>query len=193
MEEVFKLIDDITLKLELPNSMREDARRIASTMVESGIVSRVNPIIVALSSIIIACRLNNIGLGLKQVSTLIPGLPRGRLDSKKVAKKAYELSRRYFEVFRPQVGVARYEDYVRIASKLLGLQGEFIGLAEDLARSFGSRYGRRIKPMAVAGAAIYVALRKTGGPRLTMSHICSKLNITEPTLRNAIRLMRAIA
>jgi len=193
MEEINNLIDSVVAKLELPDSIKEDARRIASSIVESRLEGRYNPVIVALSSIIIACRLNGIGLGLKQISTLVPGLPHGRLDSRKAAKKAYELARRYMEVHRLQARVAGYEDYVRIASKLLGIQGEYLGLAEDLARAFRAKYGRRLKPMAVAGAAIYVALRKTGGPRMTLASICEKLKVTEPTLRNAIRLMRNIA
>ncbi len=47
--------------------------------------------------------------------------------------------------------------------------------------------------MAVAGAAIYIALGKTGRRKLPMSIICSKLNVTEPTLRNALKLMSVIA
>jgi len=193
MEEIYSLIDNIVARLELPDSIREDARRIASSIVESRLEGRHNPVIVALSSIIIACRLNGVGLGLKQISALVPGLPHGRLDAKKAAKKAYELARRYMEVYRLQARVAGYEDYVRIASKLLGVQGEYLELAEDLARAFRARYGRRLKPMAVAGAAIYVALRKAGGPKMTLASICEKLKVTEPTLRNAIRLMMNVA
>lgn len=189
MEVVYDIIEGVASKLGLPRSIIEESRGIATRMVEARIASRMKPEVVALASIIVACRLNGVGLGFKQITPLIPVDAK---TAKRNAKKAFELARKYMEIYKPQVGVASYEDYVRIASKILGVPESSSRIAEELARMFKEKYGRRIKPMAVAGAAIYIALRKSGGPRMTMSSICSKLNITEPTLRNAIRMMLAI-
>ncbi len=183
MEDVYKLIDDIVDRAKLPPQVKEDAKSIAVKMIEGRIVTRTQPHVIALASLIISCRLNNIGIGLKQLSPLIHGEHNPRI----IGKKAFELARKYIEVYKPQVGVARYEDYVKIASQILEVPEDVEKVAEELTKAFKEKYGRKLKPMAVAGAAIYVALRKTGRQRLTISSICSKLNITEPTLRNAIR------
>jgi transcription initiation factor TFIIIB Brf1 subunit/transcription initiation factor TFIIB len=161
---------------------------IASKMIEGRLAVRVQAHIVAIASILVACRLNGVGIGVRQISTLLPG----RLGSKRAAKRAFELARRYVELFKPQVGVARYEDYVRLASKMLEIPEDAEMVAVELAKAFKEKYGRKLKPMAVAGASIYVALSKTGKQRIPMSIICSKLNVTEPTLRNAVRHIYAV-
>jgi len=183
MEELDILIDDLVARMGLPQQVRDDARMVASRMIESRIAIRAQAHIVAIASILVACRLNNMGVGVKQVAPLLPG----RLGPRRTAKRAFELARKYIEVFKPQVGVARYEDYVKMASRILEIPEDTEKVAEMLVRAFKERYGRKLKPMAVAGAAIYVALSETGKPKIPMSVICSKLNVTEPTLRNAVR------
>jgi transcription initiation factor TFIIIB Brf1 subunit/transcription initiation factor TFIIB len=188
MEELDNLIDSLVAKIGLPQQVRDDARMIASKMIEGRLAVRVQAHIVAIASILVACRLNGVGIGVRQISTLLPG----RLSSKRAAKRAFELARRYVELFKPQVGVARYEDYVRLASKMLEIPEDAEMVAVELAKAFKEKYGRKLKPMAVAGASIYVALSKTGKQRIPMSIICSKLNVTEPTLRNAVRHIYAV-
>jgi len=153
MEHIYNLIDSIIDGIGLPQGIKEDARTVAIRMVESRIASRVNPSIVALASVMVACRFNNVGIGFKQLSTALPG----KYSSRKVVKKAFELARKYVEVFKPQIGVARYEDYVKIASHFLEVPEDVVEVAEKLVKEFKDRYGRRFKPMAVAGAAIYIA------------------------------------
>jgi len=188
MEELDNLINSLVAKIGLPQQVRDDARMIASKMIEGRLAVRVQAHIVAIASILVACRLNGVGIGVRQISTLLPG----RLGSKRAAKRAFELARRYVELFKPQVGVARYEDYVRLASKMLEIPEDAEMVAVELAKAFKEKYGRKLKPMAVAGASIYVALSKTGKQRIPMSIICSKLNVTEPTLRNAVRHIYAV-
>jgi transcription initiation factor TFIIIB Brf1 subunit/transcription initiation factor TFIIB len=189
MEDVYRLIDDIVVKAGLPPQVKEDARSIAVKMIEGRIVTRVQPDIVALASVVVSCRLNKVGIGLKQLSMLTPS----KHNPKMISRRAFELARRYVEVYKPQMDVARYEDYVRVASQILGVPEDMERVAEELVRAFKERYGRRLKPMAVAGAAIYVALRRTGEQRLTISSISSKLKVTEPTLRNAIRYFNQLS
>jgi transcription initiation factor TFIIIB Brf1 subunit/transcription initiation factor TFIIB len=188
MEELDTLIDELVSRIGLPQRVRDDARMVASRMIESRIAVRAQAHIVAVASVLVACRLNNIGVGVKQVAPLLPG----KLGSRMTAKRAFELARRYVEVFKPQVGVASYEDYVKMASKILGIPEDAERVAEMLVKAFKEKYGRKLKPMAVAGAAIYVVLSETGKQKIPMSMICSKLNVTEPTLRNAVRHMKTI-
>ncbi|MEM2628957.1 MAG: hypothetical protein QXG74_03670, partial [Acidilobaceae archaeon] len=63
----------------------------------------------------------------------------------------------------------------------------------QLARLFGEKYSRRLKPMAVAGASIYVAMSVCGKHKITIEKLSQTLKVTSPTLRTAIKLIKGLA
>ncbi|MEM4559559.1 MAG: hypothetical protein QW208_06425 [Acidilobaceae archaeon] len=190
LEETIKLINNIALESSLPREVTDDANRIASHIIELKIIGKLSPTVVALASLVLACRFNNIGIGLRQLLKFV------REDShklKSISRRAYKLSRLYLEVYRPKASVSSYESYVRTASIWLSIPEDCKSIALQLARLFGEKYSRRLKPMAVAGASIYVAMSVCGKHKITIEKLSQTLKVTSPTLRTAIKLIKGLA
>ncbi|MFB6244844.1 MAG: transcription initiation factor IIB family protein [Candidatus Nanohaloarchaea archaeon] len=179
LEDALKPIQNITSQLKLPDSVSEEAARLAEKARDEGIFKGQGTRPTAAALVYIVSRQQNVPRSLDEISD-VTGIKKKKLGDS-YRKTARELGL--------EMNPAQPEEFLPRYAEKLGLSGEGQADARKIlekAREEGVQAGKAPKTM-VAGA-IYLA-GKLNDEEFTQKEISDEIGVTEVTIRNSYQDM----
>lgn len=169
-----KEINRISELLKLDNKIMESGLEIFSSSSKEGIVRGRSTQKVAAASVFTACRVSNLPITLDEIANLC-SLNRNELS------KLHRLIKRKLKL---KINISSSLTFLPKFRKKLALPKNVETEAKEIIQFVeGSEYRQGISPIALLGASIYLACKKTN-VRRSQLEIAKKLGTSEVTLRN---------
>ncbi|MCE4611619.1 MAG: transcription initiation factor IIB family protein [Desulfurococcales archaeon] len=179
LQQAINLIKDVASKLELTDTIVEEASRIYREALQKGLTRGRSIESIAAAALYAACRIH----GTPHTITQIIEAMKGTVDPdvKREVSRSYRLIVRDLGL---KIPVRRPEDFVYTITSALGLPERVADEAINIIREAKKRGLTSGKdPSGMAGAAVYLAALKHG-IRKTQKEIASVAGVTEVTIRN---------
>ncbi len=174
-------IDRLAAALSVSDSVSTEARRVCSTVVESGIVKRQRIQLVAASSLYAACREKRVTVTLRELA-ILSGLKPSEVG------RCYRHVMTKMEITPPVPNGTRYVE--RVAT-MAGVAEESKRLAQDVERKAVQAGLEDRSPMVAAAAAVYVACLMNGETK-TQWQIAEAAGVGVASVREAAKEIRRL-
>ncbi|MCX8196617.1 MAG: transcription initiation factor IIB [Acidilobaceae archaeon] len=172
------ILEDIAAKLDIPESIKEEAARIYREAAHKGLTRGRGTEAMVAATLYIACRLNKIAISLDQIVRV---LRNNEVDMKREVSRNYRLLVRDLGI---KIPVIEPERFVYSIASSLALPGNVVVEAIRILREAKKRGIPSGKdPSGLAAAAVYIAASKHGF-RKTQKEIAQVAGVTEVTVRN---------
>ena len=175
-------INRISELLKLDNKINESGLEIFSSSSKKGIVRGRSTQKVAAASVFTACRMNNLPITLDEIANIC-SLNRNELS------KLHRLIKRKLKL---KINISSSVTFLPKFTKKLALAKNVETEAKEIIRFVeDSEYRQGISPIALLGASIYLACKKTN-VRRSQLEIAKTLGTSEVTLRNRAKEIKLL-
>ena len=175
-------INRISELLKFDNKIIESGLEIFSSSSKKGIVRGRSTLKVAAASVFTACRMNNLPITLHEIANIC-SLNRNELS------KLHRLIKRKLKL---KINISSSINFLPKFTKKLALPKNVETEAKEIIRFVEeSEYRQGISPIALLGASIYLACKKTK-VRRSQLEIAKTLGTSEVTLRNRAKEIKSL-
>ena len=175
-------INRISELLKFDNKIIESGLEIFSSSSKKGIVRGRSTLKVAAASVFTACRMNNLPITLDEIANIC-SLNRNELS------KLHRLIKRKLKL---KINISSSINFLPKFTKKLALPKNVETEAKEIIRFVEeSEYRQGISPIALLGASIYLACKKTK-VRRSQLEIAKTLGTSEVTLRNRAKEIKSL-